>query len=268
MKMLTNFHTHTTFSDGKNTPEEVVLAALEQGFCSIGFSDHAYTPYDTSYCMKDEQVYTKEIRRLQEKYEKEIEIYLGIEEDSHCLVNSSNFDYIIGSCHYAKRGEKYYPIDVDIPSFSQCLSAFGNDEMAFAEYYFQHFCDYILKRKPDVIGHFDLISKFEEKGEGRYLQNPDYWNLAEKYCLEALKSERIFEVNTGLVTRGYRSSFCPHEKLLHLIYKNGGKITFSSDSHEIKTLQGCFDEVRAMVKEIGFQYIYIFKKGEWIKSFI
>ena len=140
--------------------------------------------------------------------------------------------------------------------------------MAFAEYYFQHFCEYILNRKPDIIGHFDLITKFDEKEKNRYLQNTDYWSLAEKYCLQALKSGGIFEVNTGLVARGYRSSFSPHERLLRLIYKNGGKITFSSDSHEIKTLQGCFDEVRAMVKEIGFQYIYIFQKGEWAKKII
>ena len=73
--MITNLHTHTTFSDGKNTPEEIVLTALEQGFCSIGFSDHAYTSYDISYCMNDEKGYIKEVRRLQEKYKKEIEIY-------------------------------------------------------------------------------------------------------------------------------------------------------------------------------------------------
>ena len=28
--MLSNFHTHCTFCDGKNTPEEVVLSALEK----------------------------------------------------------------------------------------------------------------------------------------------------------------------------------------------------------------------------------------------
>lgn len=42
--MLANFHTHSTFCDGKNTPEEIVLAALEKGFVSIGFSSHGYTP--------------------------------------------------------------------------------------------------------------------------------------------------------------------------------------------------------------------------------
>ena len=28
--MLTNYHTHTTFCDGNNTPEEVVLAAIDE----------------------------------------------------------------------------------------------------------------------------------------------------------------------------------------------------------------------------------------------
>jgi histidinol-phosphatase (PHP family) len=266
--MLTNFHTHTTFSDGKNTPEEIVEEAIKQGIRVLGFSDHGYTPYDLRYCMKDEEGYVKEIRRLQEKYKKDIEIYLGVEEDSHALVDREKFDYIIGSCHYARRDGKHYPIDSNYDYFSACLSAFNNDEMVFAEYYFQHFCKYILSRKPDVIGHFDLITKFDETQKERCLSNPNYWSLAEKYCLEALKAGSIFELNTGLVTRGYRSSFCPHERLLHIIYKNGGKITISSDMHELKNLQGCFAEAKLMIKEIGFQYIYVFKNNEWKKDFI
>lgn len=263
--MLANFHTHTTFSDGKNTPEEVVISALEQGLCTIGFSDHAYTPYDLRYCMKDEDGYVKEIQRLKEKYKNKIEIYLGVEEDSHALVDRTRFDYIIGSCHYARRGEKYYPIDSNYSYFSACLDSFGDDETAFAEYYFQHFCKYILSRKPDVIGHFDLITKFDEVERERYLNNPKYWELAEKACEEILKAGSIFEVNTGLMTRGFRSSVCPHERLLYFICKNGGKITLSSDAHEVKNLQGCFEEAKTLIKEIGFEYIYVLKNGEWRK---
>ena len=36
-----NYHTHTVFSDGANTPEEMVLAAIDLGLESIGFSDHS-----------------------------------------------------------------------------------------------------------------------------------------------------------------------------------------------------------------------------------
>ena len=62
--MLANFHTHSTFCDGKNTPEEIVLAALEKGFVSIGFSSHGYTPYDLRYCMKDTDGYIADIKRF------------------------------------------------------------------------------------------------------------------------------------------------------------------------------------------------------------
>ena len=30
--MKANYHTHTVFCDGKNTPEEIILAAIEKGF--------------------------------------------------------------------------------------------------------------------------------------------------------------------------------------------------------------------------------------------
>ena len=33
-----DLHMHTTFCDGKNTPEEIVLYAIDKGFSAIGFS--------------------------------------------------------------------------------------------------------------------------------------------------------------------------------------------------------------------------------------
>ena len=44
--MKTNYHTHTTWCDGKDTPEAVVVAAIEKGFYAIGFSSHAMLPED------------------------------------------------------------------------------------------------------------------------------------------------------------------------------------------------------------------------------
>ena len=79
--MLANFHTHTTFSDGKNTPEEIILYAIEKGFSVIGFSDHGFTPYDECYCMKDLTGYVKEINKLKKKYKNKIQVYIGVEED-------------------------------------------------------------------------------------------------------------------------------------------------------------------------------------------
>ena len=47
--MLQNLHTHTSLCDGKNTPEEVIEAAIAFGFDSIGFSAHGKTIFNTSW---------------------------------------------------------------------------------------------------------------------------------------------------------------------------------------------------------------------------
>ena len=51
----TNFHTHTTFCDGKDTPEQMVLAAIQKGFSALGFSGHAYFVLDEEISMSEAQ---------------------------------------------------------------------------------------------------------------------------------------------------------------------------------------------------------------------
>ena len=41
-----NYHTHTDFCDGQNTPEEMAEAAAKKGFTALGFSGHSYTDFD------------------------------------------------------------------------------------------------------------------------------------------------------------------------------------------------------------------------------
>ena len=53
---ITNYHTHTTYCDGKDTPEEMVLAAIGYGMHALGFSTHSYTSRDLSYCIKKEKI--------------------------------------------------------------------------------------------------------------------------------------------------------------------------------------------------------------------
>ena len=39
--MIQNLHTHATFCDGKNTPEELIHEAIRMDMDSLGFSSHA-----------------------------------------------------------------------------------------------------------------------------------------------------------------------------------------------------------------------------------
>ena len=267
--MLSNLHSHTTFCDGNNTPEEMVIIAIEKGFSSFGFSGHAITDFDLSYCMKDTEEYIKTIQCLKEKYKDKIQVYLGIEEDAFSPIKyRDNFDYIIGSLHYFKIDGEYYPVDLSVESFNKTFELFSGNISAMAENYYSNFCDYILKRKPDIIGHFDLLTKYDERNTFALRENAKYNKIAEKYLKIALKSDCFFEVNTGAISRNWRTSPFPDENLLYILKKENGKLIINSDTHNTNTLDNYFNETRKLLKSIGFQYIFTLYNNEFIKDYL
>jgi len=266
--MLCNLHTHTTFCDGKSTAEEIVLTALEKGFASIGFSGHGYTSFDHSYCITDVEGYISEISALKEKYKKDIEVYLGLEEDCYHLNDRSRYDYIIGSCHYFDVNGKLYAADYNLETTKKCTELPNSNVIKLADDYYRHFTEYILKRKPDIIGHFDLITKFDESSEPLFLNSKEYCELAKKYITEAAKSGSLFEVNTGAISRGYRKTPYPSTELLHTLKKLSANVIITSDSHYRDTIDFGFDEAEKLLVDCGFEYTYVLYNGEFIKDYL
>lgn len=263
--MVATFHNHTTFCDGKNTPREMVECALKNGARAIGFSSHGYTPFDTRYCLTDESGYIDEIDRLKNEYKDKIEIYLGVEEDAFFPVNRSLYDYVIGSMHYYKVNGEYYPIDSTPKLFENCLELFNYNVTEMAENYYSAFCGYIKSRKPDIIGHFDLITKYDEESR-LFLGNENYHKIAEKYLLSVVSEDVLFEVNVGAMLRGYRKSPYPYDNLLHKINKQGGNIILSLDAHSINHLSFDFSNTIKYLKDIGFNSVYTLKSGKFVKE--
>ena len=263
--MLCNFHTHSTFCDGKDTIEQMILTAIEKNFKAIGFSGHSFTPCDTSYCMKDTEGYISQVCALREKYGDQIQIYLGIEEDSSSLIDRNRFDYIIGSCHYININGTYYSLDGEASYIQRCIDAYDGNRLGFAEAYFQGYCDYIKSRKPDIIAHFDLITKFDESHDPFFLGDPQYEKIAEKYITIAAESDCIFEVNTGAISRGYRTSPYPSEQLMHVLKKLDAKLILSSDAHSAEALDCHFSETKAFLHDVGFRSLYTLDHGQFTK---
>lgn len=260
--MLTNYHTHSTFCDGINTPEQMVLSAIEKGFSVLGFSGHAFTPFDLRYCMKDTEGYIAEILRLKEKYAGKIEILLGIEEDLRHPVERGRYDYIIGSSHYSFLADKFFDIDGSPEATTKGVEAWGNP-LAYAEDYFKTFCDYIKRRKPDIIGHFDLLTKFDNARGGGFRAIREYGDLAKKYAAIAAESECIFEVNTGAISRGWRKSPYPATDILEVLKSKNAKIMLNSDCHHADALDCSFAEAKEILKDIGFKALYFLSGGKW-----
>lgn len=263
---LSNFHTHTMFCDGESTVDEIVKSAIEKGFSAIGFSGHGYTDFDLSYCMKDLGEYKRQVNAAKETYKKDIEVYLGLEEDAYYPANRAEYDYIIGSLHYVKKDEIYCPVDSNYEKFLKALEMFQNSPIKMAENYYDKFVGYILERRPDIVGHFDLLTKLDEQYGPYFMGNTEYEKLAEQALREALKSDCIFEINTGAISRGYRKTPYPAVNLLRVMQKENAKIILSADSHHKDTIDCAFDETRALLKDIGFTHTYTLYHNEFIKT--
>lgn len=263
--MLSNFHTHTTYCDGKSTAEEVIISAINKGFDAIGFSGHGFTDHDLSYCMKDTDAYLNEINALKIKYFDKLEIYAGVEEDASCYVDRGRFDYVLGSSHYVKKDGVYYPIDCGADGFRTCLKVFDGNYYSFVEAYYSNFCDYIKSRRPDIVGHFDLVTKYDESLELGYLKDRKYNSIAERYISSVADSGCIFEVNTGAISRGYRTSPYPSQNLLYVLKKNDADVMLNSDCHNAEALDCAFDEARLMLKEIGFKSLMTISCGKFVR---
>lgn len=247
---------HTVFCDGKAPAEDMVLSALEKGMDMMGFSGHAYTSFDTSWCMSLEgtKAYVAEIRRLQEKYAGRIEILLGAEEDLYSDNVPEGCDYKIGSVHYIKVRGNILPVD-ESAAYLQTAAGmyFGGDLLALAECYYEAEACVLEKTGADVIGHFNLIDKFNENdclfdtGSERYRKA---WQAAAD---RLLAYGRPFEINTGAISRGYRTEPYPSGEMMQYIAERGGSFIMSSDSHAAETLLFGFEKWETYAREHGYR---------------
>ncbi len=255
-----NFHTHTQFCDAKNTAEEMVLSAIEKGMSYLGFSGHSETPFDPDYCMnaESEKKYRDEIFRLKEKYKEKIEIFCGIEQDYFSEPPTFQYDYIIGSVHYVEKNGTFYSADRSRENFIKDINeSFGGDYYAYAEKYFELMKDVLERTRGNIIGHFDLVTKYNE-GEVLFSESHPRYVDAWESALEVLcKKNAIFEINTGVIPRGHKTTPYPSECILKRMAELGGKITFSTDCHKAEDIDYGFSMALELAKKCGFKSIVL-----------
>ncbi len=253
-----NYHSHTKFSDGNNTPEEMIFEAIALGLDGLGFSEHFKSSIGCPYAMKkeDEPHYFEAVKALKEKYSDKIKIYTGIEAD---LTSPAprGFDYVIGSVHYFHLGEEY--IDVDESAEIQLDAAskyFGGDMIKLACHYFDEVASLPEKFDLDIVGHFDLVTKFNEDKSLFDENDARYKHAGEKAIERLADCGAVFEINTGAISRGFRTSPYPGKYFLNIIRECGARITYSSDSHSKDSIACAFNEAIALAKECGFKSMY------------
>lgn len=255
----TNFHTHTIYCDGKDTPAQMVKAAMEKGFTAIGFSGHSYLEIDRDFAMNDEaqQTYFDEVHKLKEQYRGKIDIFCGLEQDCYSDPPKLAYDYLIGSVHHVKKGDDYPMTDGSLEQERQVLDTwYGGDFDAFAKDYFVVVGKVLDMTGADIIGHIDLVMKNCEKTG--YRPTANFLDYAQAAVQKLLPYGKPFEINTGAMARGHRTTPYPHPDILRMIYEGGGKIMINADCHDATKIDCGFEQSVALAKDVGFREHVIF----------
>ena len=259
MTQLQNLHTHTTFCDGKSTAEEMVAAGLAAGLTAIGFTGHSFVENDsTTMDAAATAAYRAEVLRLRKAYAGRIDIFLGLEQDSLSAPPEEVYDYKIGSVHFVRKdGQPLCVDDTEEELRRGVEELYGGDDLALVEDYYASVAR-MAEAECQIVGHFDLITKFNE-GDRLFPTDHFRYRAAAMEALRVLcRRDVIFEINTGAMARGYRSAPYPSAELLREIRALGGRISITSDCHQAAALLCGFAEARELAKECGFRELMQF----------
>ena len=248
---LNNYHTHSRYCDGRDRPKAMIRRAIALGCEELGFSGHAYVDFDDC-CMTPEgtEAYKREIRRLKEKYADKIRILLGVEQDYYSPLPTEDYEYVIGSVHYLQKDGKYLTVDYTREKQIRIVREYyGGDYYAFIEQYYAMVGEIYDKTHCDIVGHFDLVTKFNEDGSLFDTSHPRYRAAALAALDRLCACPVIFEVNTGAIARGYRKTPYPENWLLDELRRRKMPLLLCSDCHDRRFLLCGMDELKQKIPE-------------------
>lgn len=260
--ILQDLHTHSHYDDGSGTLLEVAEAAERKGLVSVGFSGHSPMPFENDWTMTEEgyQAYLREAPAVIEQMKGRIEVLLGIEYDALSSIDFSLFDYVIGSAHYVEKDGLYLSIDETAEISEEAVAIFGSAD-GLAEAYFDTVGNFADNDAIHIVGHFDLITKFNERKPLFDTTSPVYRAAARRAMEKLVAAGKIFEINAGAMSRGYRTEPYPSMELLGELYRMGGRITLSSDAHSPASVLGGFEVMGALARNCGFTEIWQYVDG-------
>jgi histidinol-phosphatase (PHP family) len=251
MSYLVDYHMHTSFSDGNETYLKYLEVARKCDLAEIGFSDHI-TLLPVEWCVQpiDYPVLRENLRSLCSDFSEDVQVRFGLE-----------VDYFPGREKEIKEAISYFPVDYVIGSvhfingwnFDGDKSLYGkwsNDEIY--RMYFELLQQAAKSGLFDIIGHFDLVKKFQCWPEN------DQTSLFEETLRVIKEANMVMELNTSGLDRPC-GEFFPSRKILDLAFKIGVPITLGSDAHKPEQVGRHFEKAIQMLKAAGYTKISRFR---------
>lgn len=264
---LQDLHTHSCFDDGNASLEQMVRAGIDKKLSAIGLSIHSPISGQGDWTADPESLpdFLQEARRLKNAYGDRITVYCGIEYDVRSNLDLSGFDYVIGSLHATVTPSGSFDADNTAQIAQAGVEAFFDcDADAAAEAFFAQYASVAENSEIDIVGHFDLLTKFDDKIGLYDAQSPRFLDAAYGAMEMLTNAGKLFEINSGAISRGYRTSPYPSKTLLTRLRELNGRILLSSDAHSTDGVGFYFKEMLELSKFFGFSEIWMLMNGEFV----
>ena len=255
MLYRTDYHIHSTFSDGKADPEEYIAQAMSAGINEIGFSEHLNLfVANQQWCMDPGRIhdYVYYIKRLKKNFSDikiktglEVDYFPGKEEEIYKFLKPLDLDFVMGSVHYL--GEK------TVDSGPEFYENRNIDDLY--ETYFDYVNEAVASGLFDIIAHCDLIRIYNFKPSG----NPE--RLYRRLAANMKIHEVAFELNTNGRNR-HLGDFYPDRRFLQIFNEENVPVCVNSDAHIPTRVGQYFSEAYALLKETGFKEMAVFNKRD------
>lgn len=267
-----NYHAHSAFSDGAGTLREHVEQAERLGLRVVGMSDHAPLGDDIEWTMARERLegYREGLAALREEFGGRLEVAIGVEADWYPerqqwleRLRTYSWDYTIISTHYVETEAGVWPVDESPEATETAVGAlFGGSHRAACEAYFARHAEAAADGGFDILGHLDLVKKFNR--DSRYFNEAEGWyhDAVERVLEAAARTNIIVEVNTAGLSKAV-GAFYPSPWVLRRCLERGLRLTLNSDSHAPATLQYRFAETLPVLRDLGVRELWRWSQGTW-----
>lgn len=201
MKLDYNFHTHTSrCGHAIGDDEGYVLAAIDNGYKVLGFSDHTFVKGFHNKRVRMDEVefpnYLASINHLKEQYKDKIDIHIGLEVEYY----PNNFPYIEklldeGQIEYMILGQHFRMNNLEDGQI--IYNDLGTDEDALKAYV-KDVIDGLSSGKFLYLAHPDLYSYFYHK-EDEFSKEQ-----AERIIKAAIENDTALELNISKLANNIR----------------------------------------------------------------
>ena len=275
--MLADYHVHTCYSDDSDYPmEDVVRDAIALGLEELCFTDHVdygvKRDWDDPRGMLwrpgapgelermavanvDYPRYAAEIASLQQKYAGKIILRMGMEfgmqqhtiPEYERLFAAYPFDFILLSVHQVE----------DREFWTQEFQS-GRTQAEYNLRYYQEILALVQRyQNYSVLGHLDLISRYDEAGVFPF---EEIRPIVTEILKTVIQNGKGLELNTSSRRYGL-TELTPSVEILKLYRNLGGRIlTIGSDSHRREHLAAWLLESQEALRELGFGEVYTFRQ--------